>query len=230
MSDVRIAERAENPGRFSAGARGRGAARDRRAAKLGRWICLTLLSVGVFGCLGRSPEVSHYVLAASGPGRVGEPVAGDVGVLIGPVRLPAYLDRPQWARLNSDGSIELDEYTRWLGGFEENFLRAVAFEVSRRTSSTRVVTHPSKAPFPFDARVRLHVDDLVIVDGGILRVRIRWSLTGAGPDAVTTLHVMEEDLPVVDGAEAAIVAAHDEALSELGRRISEAIQAETPGE
>ncbi len=189
-----------------------------------------LLGIGLLGCLGRSPEVSHFVLAAEGPGRVGEAGATEVAVLIGPVRLPAYLDRPQLARLRSDGAIELDEYTRWLGGFEENFLRAVAFEVARRTGSMRIVTHPSKAPFAFDARVRLHVDDLVVVDGRVLRVRVRWSLVGAAEDGGAELHVMEEDRPLVDGSDAAIVAAHDEALAELGRRIADAVSARARGE
>ena len=129
-------------------------------------LCLVLLG----GCLGRSPDVEHFVLASQGPAKVGEAGTTAPAVLVGPVRLPAYLDRPQVARLGAGGSIALDEYTRWLGGFEENFLRAVSFEVARQTGSSRVVTHPSKAPFDFDAKVRLHVDDLVVVEGTSLRV------------------------------------------------------------
>ena len=38
----------------------------------------------------------------------------DVAVLVGPVRLPSYLERAQMARLESGGEIELDEFNRWL--------------------------------------------------------------------------------------------------------------------
>ena len=186
-------------------------------------LCLVLVS----GCLGRSPDVEHFVLASQGPAKVGEAGTTAPAVLVGPVRLPAYLDRPQVARLGAGGSIALDEYTRWLGGFEENFLRAVSFEVARQTGSSRVVTHPSKAPFDFDAKVRLHVDDLVVVEGTSLRVRIRWSISRAGsPDG---LHVFEEDRPLANGSNASIVAAHDAALAELGRRIAEAVALSTRG-
>ena len=197
---------------------------DRRGAA----IAVLVISCALGGCLGRSPNVEHFVLASQGPATVGEAGADAPAVLIGPVRLPAYLDRPQLARLSAGGAIDLDEYTRWLGGFEENFLRAVSFEVSRRTNSIRVATHPSKAPFDFDARVRLHVDDLVVVDDRTLRVRIRWSIGAGG--APVSLHVFEEDRPLADRSSAAVVAAHDAALAELGRRIAEAVEASTRGD
>lgn len=193
-----------------------------------RSVAITSLLAGVLalaGCLGRSPDVEHFVLASEGPGTLGAAGADATAVLIGPVRLPAYLDRPQLARLDAGGAIELDEFTRWLGGFEENFLRAVSFEVAKRTGSIRVVTHPSKAPFAFDAKVRLHVDDLVVVDGRALRIRIRFSIDRGGDVA---LYVFEADRPLADGANATIVAAHDAALAELGKRIAEAVAA--PGE
>ncbi len=179
------------------------------------------------GCLGRSPGVEHFVLASQGPAKIGDAGLSAPAVLVGPVRLPAYLDRPQVARLGAGGSISLDEYTRWLGGFEENFLRAISFEVARQTNSSRVVAHPSKAPFEFDARVRLHVDDLVVVEGRTLRVRIRWVIAVAG--AEDGLHVFEEDRPLADASNASIVAAHDAALAALAGEIAEAVERSTRG-
>ena len=189
---------------------------------IGRTSTLATLLVVLLasGCLGRSPSPEHYMLGTSDDGEKGSAAPG-IALLVGPVRLPAYLDRPQFARLEGRGEIELDEFARWLGGFEDNFLRALSLELARRTGSIRIAANPSKAPFPFDARIRLHVDDLVVQGDG-LRARIRWAMipTGGGAPVV---EVMEERFPVAGGGNAAIVEAHDRVIEALAERIVAAL-------
>ena len=180
---------------------------------------LAILAVLVLttACLGRSPTPEHYMLGANADSARMEE-APDVALLVGPVRLPAYLDRPQFARLEGEGEIELDEFARWLGGFEENFLRALSLELANRTGSIRIASTPSNAPFPFDARIRLHVDDLV-VEGDTLRARIRWAMIPPANGAAPVVDVMEERIPLDGSGNKALVAAHDKAISALAERI-----------
>ena len=177
-----------------------------------------------FGCLGRSPVSEHFVLGsgASPTAQSGGDLS-NLAIVIGPVRLPSYLDRPQLARLEAGGEIELDQFARWLGGFEDNFLRALSLDVAGRTDSIRVTTHPSKFPFPADVRVRLHVDDLVAVGGEALRVRIRWAMIRPGSEEAPDVFLMEESVPLASDSNLALVAAYDAVLSELGARITKAL-------
>lgn len=180
-------------------------------------------------CLGRSPEVRQFMLGveALAPAEIGAP---DVSVVVGPVRLPAYLERPELARLAADGELELDPRHRWLGSFEENFLRAASLGVAQRLGSSQVVSHPSKAPFPIEYVVRLHVDDLVVEAGGTMRVAIRWALVGPagrgtepseGPPV--RLFSFDERRPGVGSSAAARVRAYEGVLGELAVRIAAAI-------
>jgi uncharacterized lipoprotein YmbA len=209
--------------------------RFRHALAVGLVLGLALvLALTGSGCLGRSPQLHHFMLGVAplAPAEVGAP---DVSVLIGPVRLPAYLVRPELARLGADGEIDLDDDHRWLGSFEENFLRATSLGVAQRLGATRVVTHPSKAPFPIEYTVRLHVDDFIAEAGGTMRVRIRWALVGpagrgTGPlDAPPTrLFVLEEKREGVGRSAEARVRAYEAVLGELATRIAAAIvEAET---
>jgi len=199
-----------------------------------QWILVTALFLSLgssVGCLGRSPGVEHFVLgsaAGDSAATATESTAtlSDLAIVVGPVRLPPYLDRPQLARLESGGEIELDEFTRWLGGFEDNFLRALALDVASRTGSIKVTNHPSKAPFPADVHVKLHIDDLVSVDGSALRVRIRWALVRAGAEAPATLFSMDSSIPLASSSNRSIVVAYDAAVTELGRRIVAALAAD----
>lgn len=173
------------------------------------------------GCLGRSPSPEHYMLGTQSIASDGR-AAPDLALVVGPVRLPAYLDRPQFARLEGQGQFELDEFARWLGGFEDNFLRALSRELIARMGSIKITPHPSQAPFPFDARLRLHVDDLVVQDR-VLRVRIRWALIGAEKGAVPILGVLDEQISLAGRSNVAIVAAHDQAVALLAERITAAL-------
>lgn len=186
-------------------------------------VVLTLATILSTGCLGRSPSVDHFVLGSSGATslQAGEARASDLAVLIGPVRLPPYLDRPQMVRLEAGGEIEIAEFSRWLGGFEDNLLRAVSLSVAREIGSVKVSAHPSKAPFPFDVRVPLHVDEMIVGEGDVLRVRIRFAIVRAGE--ATRLFVMEEDVALGGGSAADLVSAHDRALFDLSSRIARAI-------
>ena len=188
-------------------------------------IATFLLSlVSGMGCLGRSPAVEHFVLgSAAGNSAASAAELSDLAIVIGPVRLPPYLDRPQMARLATGGEIELDEFSRWLGGFEDNFLRALALDVAARSGSIKVTTNPSKAPFPTDVHVKLHVDDLVSVDGSALRVRIRWALVRSGAESPARLFSMESSIPLASSSSQSIVAAYDAAIAEIGRRIVAAL-------
>lgn len=180
------------------------------------------------GCLGRSPEVRHFMLGTSASASAVAP-SPDVAILVGPVRLPTYLDRSQIATLVGGGEVGLDEFNRWLGGFKGNFLRALSFGIARETGSTRVVVHPSKAPFAIDYQVRFHVDDLIFEDAVGLRVRVRWALVPLREQASPELFLFDELIPVDGDSIENIVRAHEDILEELVRRIANEIKAEESG-
>jgi uncharacterized lipoprotein YmbA len=179
------------------------------------------------GCLGRSPQVRHFMLGISEPSS-SNALSPELAVLVGPVRLPAYLQRPQMARRESDGEIELDEFNRWLGGFEENLLRALSLGIAEELGSERVVVHPSKAPFAIDYQVRLHVDDMILADGDGLRVRVRWSLIPLRAEGSPGLFVMDELIPTGGASREKLVEAHEVALMDLVQRIANELVARKP--
>ncbi len=203
---------------------------ERRAKPTFSRTTMSIIAIGILcgGCLGRSPEVRRFVLGAT-EAAVVDGKAPKAAIVVGPVRLPAYLERPQIARLRTGGEIELDQFNRWLGGFEENFLRALSLGLARELGSERVVSNPTRAPFELDYRIRLHVDDMIMTDSDGLRVRVRWALvpivSREAVDSEAKLFVMDERFATKGRSAAHIVHAYDEAIEELVRRISGEIAA-----
>lgn len=193
----------------------------RARAGLGLAIFFAALLTGS-GCLGRSPEVRRYVLgvdalpemASRGP---------DLAILIEEVRLPAHLDRAQIARRGRGGEVELDEFHRWLGGFGKNVIRGVEAGLARQLGSIQVVAYPTRAPFPFDYRVRIHVDDLILDAEGGLIARIRWAIVPN--EGEPQLFVLEERIESVGKSTGTLVQAHEQVLADLSTRIAKAIEA-----
>lgn len=186
---------------------------------------LALLFAALFlvsGCLGRSPEVKRYVLGVDVlPAKAS--LGPDLAVLIEAVRLPTHLDRAQIARRGRGGQVQLDEFHRWLGGFGKNVIRAVEAGLSRQLGSIQVVAHPTRAPFPFDYHVRVHVDDLILDAEGGLVARIRWAIVPA--EGESELFVLDERIESVGRSTVALVQAHEQVLADLSTRIAKAIEA-----
>ena len=122
----------------------------------------------------------------------------------------AITPRTGFALAAVDGEVMLDEFDRWLGGFEEIFLRAITLGLARQLGSDRVVSAPSKAPFPFDYQIRLHVDDMIFQDGDMLVVRVRWALISDSEKSEPRLFVMDEQI-LADGSSHAALARVQEA-------------------
>jgi uncharacterized lipoprotein YmbA len=185
-------------------------------------LVIALLGLGS-GCLSRSPDVRHFVLGTTHSTDTSAR-APEMALLIGPVRLPAYLERPQIATLEDGGEVELDEFNRWLGGFEENFLRALSLGLAQELGSDRVVAGRSKAPFEIDYQVRLHIDDMIVVEGSGLRVRVRWGLISLKTEAAPQLFVMDELVALAGSSQKDLVRAHEAAVMELVRRIADQVE------
>lgn len=191
-------------------------------AKSRRTVFAVLVLLAAAGCLGRSPEVRHFVLGVSSASQAVDQKL-NLAVLVGPVRLPGYLQRSQIATLEADGEMELHEFDRWLGGFEENLVRAMTLGLASELGSDRVVAAPSRAPFDFDYQIRLHVDDVIFETAGALHLRIRWALLPKSQDASPVFFVMDERFLSQGDEIRDLVRVHELALRTLVRRIADEI-------
>ena len=70
-------------------------------------LAIALLGLGS-GCLSRSPDVRHFVLGTTHSIETSAR-APEMALLIGPVRLPAYLERPQIATLEDGGEVAVEQ-------------------------------------------------------------------------------------------------------------------------
>lgn len=147
-----------------------------------------------------------------------------LGVAVGPVSVPRYLERPQIVRRRGDSSLVYGEFDRWGGSLESDLLRVLGENLGVLLETDRIVVYPRRAPFPMSYRVRIDFERFEGVGGEELLLKARWVIA-SGDDgealAVETTSVRE---PLDGGSVQELVRAHGAALAELSRTLAARIR------
>lgn len=193
--------------------------RIQRLATLG---VLVLLQVG---CLSPRPDGTiHLVLAPPPAGTVAEAglPSSVEGLLlgVGPVILPAYLDRPQLVSRPRATELTVDAHARWSAPLGTLFAEALAAHLLAQTSPRQVVVYPwpvREVPY---RSVRLTVLQLEQVGGSEAVLRVRWEVVDRDHQPLGPVRLSEHRTPV--GSPPGDIAL---ALSELVERLAQDVAA-----
>lgn len=181
---------------------------------MGGVLCLALA-----GCA--SAPIDYYRLGGDPDAR--PPAAAEVGISvptveIGPVVLPAYLDRPQLV-LNDDGHhLRVLEHSRWAAPLPQLAAGTLAADLARALPHLVVYPYPQPAPQAPDLQVVLQVDALQAVPGQGVRLEGGWTVRRAG--RVAAAGRFDEQAAAAGNSLDALVAAHDRALAALADRLA----------
>lgn len=188
---------------------------------------LGMLLAGVLlvgGCA--SPRTSnYYVLVALPPSAA---PAGDAAkgpaVVLSPISLPGYLDRPQIVSSRDPGQLELAGRDRWSEDLDENATRVLAEDLAERLPSERVgVLRPESAATKA-TRLAVEVSRFEREADGSVSLVARWSLRRHGQaEAYLVRRSSIRAITETDDT-AGTVLAMSRALAELADEIAKALQ------
>jgi len=114
-------------------------------------LCALALAAGLAGC-GTSAPARFYTLVAGEVPATASPLAGR-RIIVGPIELPPYLDRPQMAIRGPQGEISFQEFDRWAEPLEASFLASLVNDLVAATGTEQVVAVPLPQRLPFDYRL-----------------------------------------------------------------------------
>ena len=189
------------------------------------FILLTML-IAAAGCA-KGPPPDFYVLHAT----TSESIAGverGIAVGIGPVELPAHLNRSQIVTRTSDYQLDLSESHQWAEPLKDSVSRVIAVNLSNMLESNRVYVIPRRQKISLDFQISI---DIARFDGRLgeaAALGARWTLYGKDTrepllSKVTTVY--EE---TGDDTYNALVAASSRTLEVLSMEIAQAINARRP--
>ena len=145
----------------------------------------------------------------------------DLGVAIGPVNLPRYLDEPQIATRKSGSRVQYRDLDRWAGGsLESEVLRILGENIALLLGSDRVVVYPLTGPFPIRYRVRVDIEHFDGRRGDSVDLRAKWVLVVPGQGDALAVEVVRLQEPLPSKKTRMLVAAHGKLLGDLSRQIA----------
>lgn len=188
-----------------------------------RWSFAFLLSLSVTGCFRGGVQDQFYMLqpvkeTASAGGNGGK------GILLGlgPIKVPAYLDRPQIVTATSAQEYRLAESQRWAERLDDNIARVSQENLAVLVPTDRVVMHPWSREARPDIQAAIQIQELHVDPEGNARMVALWSVRPINGES--THRRFSCVIPASPNDYAQIVAAESECLARLNREMAQVIR------
>jgi uncharacterized lipoprotein YmbA len=197
-----------------------------RARGVAAVVAAAWLVVAAAGCLPRTAPSRFYVLAPTVTAASPAPPAGEgrpVAIGLGPVRLPAYVDRPQIVTRRGPDEVDLAEFDRWAEPLADSVPRTVAMNLGALLPDDRIALFPWAGSRSVQYQV---VIEIVRFDGALGEsafLDARWRVLGPDRKDVREGHFAGSE-PAAGPGYAAVVAAMSRALGALSRDIAAALR------
>jgi len=171
------------------------------------------------GC-GSSPPSRFYTLSGTTTSAV---ASSNLSVAVGPITIPAAVDRPQMVVSTGANQVELDEFNRWAAPLGNNISRVVAVNLVALLGTPHVTLFPEMLSAGSDFRVAIEVQrfDSTPGDSAVLDAVwiVRRAKDGKSDTGRTTVRETVQEKSID-----ALVAAHSRAIARLSQDIAAAVR------
>jgi uncharacterized protein len=198
---------------------------------------LPLLASATFlalaSCLGSSRPSRFYTLAPlqvrDGPAST----ATDATLAIGPIEVPAYVDRPQIVTRTGTNELVVAEFDRWGGSLESEISSSLVATLRDRLASQQVAVAPWRSAILSGVgatyRAAVSISRFDGIPGQSVVLQGRWELIAQSGGKEKSLGVREASVTEkidADGYDA-LVAAMQRALVRFGQQMADTVVAAT---
>jgi uncharacterized lipoprotein YmbA len=191
------------------------------------------MSLAVTGCLGTSRPSRFYTLSPVQISDAPRSSATDATLAIGPVEIPAYVDRQQIVTRNGTNELVVAEFDRWGGSLDSEISGALVATLRERLASQRVAVAPWRSAIlsgtSASYRTAVSVSRFDGIPGQSVVLQGRWELIAQGGGKEESFGVREATVTEKIEGEGydALVAAMQRALVRFGQQMADTVVAAT---
>ena len=179
-----------------------------------------ILAATAAGC-GTTAASRFYTLESTAT--AGGAPATNVSVVVGPVSIPAAVDRPEFVTGAGPNRVDVDTFNRWAEPLNDGIARAVAGDLAVLLGAPAVAVAPL-ANFDPDYRVTIRVQRFESVLNESVLIDVVWVVRQAPDGAARSGHTLARETVTGPGFDA-LAAAHSRALAAISTDIAAAIRA-----
>lgn len=189
-------------------------------------LTIVALLMHLAGCASSAPT-RFYVLSPLASSKAESQALKDEGSIalgVGPVELPAYLDRPQIVTRLSENELNLAEFDKWAEPLKDNFSRVLVENLSTLLCADAISIFPWKGPTPIDYQVEVTVIRMDGNVGGNASLVARWAIIRQNDRKMMLTRQSSFSRLLSSESYKALVSAQSQAIADLSREIAEAIK------
>jgi uncharacterized lipoprotein YmbA len=163
-----------------------------------------------------SPSARFYTLSATAEQA---PAASKLSIAVGPVSVPATIDRPQVVVTTSPNAVSIDEYSRWASPIQDNLSRVLAEDLGKVLGTPRVMLFKETLNTDIDYRVQVEVRNFESAPGKYAALDAVWTVRRMkdGKNESGRTSVRE---PVQGDGYDELAAAHSRAVAKMSQDIA----------
>jgi len=167
------------------------------------------------------PPTRFYTLTATATPAT---EASTLVIAVGPVTLPATVDRPEIVVSSGSNELVRDDFQRWASPLQDNFSRVVAEDLALLLGSAQVGRFPQPLGVESDYRVVVDVRSFNSTLGEAAAIDAVWTVRRMKDKKARSGHTSARE-STADGSYQALAAAHSRAAATMSRDIADAIVA-----
>jgi len=191
--------------------------------KLRLFLC-AVLAVAMTGCLSPRKDDSKFYVLSPIADPAGAPASRPILLGLGPIKLPAYLDRQEVVTRVAPNQVVLSSVDRWAEPLDSDFNRVLAQDLSADLGTQRIAFYPWYNTTRVDFQVKVNVYRFEASSDGKIDLTAHWQvMDGLGKLLVVRDSTFNETAKPGDAGDSA--AAMSRALGRLSQEIASAIQA-----
>ncbi len=178
------------------------------------------------GCATTQPS-KFYVLSPLEASLPKSPTAGvntGLGIGIGPINLPPYLNRPQIVIRATRNELDLSEFHKWAEPLQDSIPRVLGENLSILLSTDRLAFFPWKGSRSIDYQVVVEILRFEATTNGEASLEARWQIREGTDRTVLVIKKSQFRSSATDGGHEAIVSGLSDNLAELSRTIAKTIK------
>ena len=176
------------------------------------------LAVLAAGCA--SSPVHFFTLSATTPPGS---ATSKLSVAVGPVSIPAAVDRSQIVVNTSANQVSIDEFNLWAAPLQDNIARVVAENLVVLLGTPRVTLFPPALNSDIDYRVQIEVRTFESTQGKSASLDAVWTVRRTKDGRIETGRTSVRE-PISDGSFDALAAAHSRGVAKLSQDIADAVR------
>ena len=190
------------------------------ARRLTHLLSIAFIVAATGGCA--SPMARFYTLGSTAT--VGDTPAARYAVMVGPVSIPASVDRPQFVVQVAPNRVEVDEFNRWAAPLNDSIARAVAGDLAVLLGTPDVST-TMLANFTPAYRVTIAVQRFESIQGEAALIDAVWVVLKSADGKSRSGRTIAREAVQGQGFDP-LAAAHSRALATMSADIAAAIRTE----